>query len=331
MATKLKFGLLLPHFCEYGSTELCIEGSRKAEAYGFDSVWVRDHLVFEPHGMEGEDNTHIEGLLVLAAISSVCKKLILGTGTVISHRNPIHLAQSMAGLSTMCENLIMGLGLGTFPHEFEAAGYKKVTLQDRANMAKINAQLCRRFWAGEKISYKDDYYDFKDVELKPTPKKPIPIWYGGGTPASVRRAADYCDGWMPGRIPTATFNKMVKYLEEQCKLAGRPMVTTGAIPITSIDKNRDVALSKVNVKGLINEGNQPSKKTWVRPKSGTFSTVEDIEGLLMAGTPANIARDTKRYEEAGLNHIVFDLRFRYADWYQQIDLLGQEVLPAVRA
>src|SRR6185437_6894574 len=265
MATKLKFGLLLPHFCEYGSAEACIEGSKKAEAYGFDSVWVRDHLVFEPHGMEGEDNTHIEGLLILAAISSVCKKLTLGTGTVISHRHPIHLAQSMAGLSTMCENLIMGLGLGTFPHEFEAAGYKKVTLQDRANMAKVNAELCRRFWKGEKISYKDDYFDFKDVELKPTPKKPIPIWYGGGTPASVRRAADYCDGWMPGRIPTATFNKMVKYLEEQCK---------------------------VNVKGLINEGNQPAKKTWVRPKSGTFSTVEDIEGLLMAGTPADVARDT---------------------------------------
>ena len=230
MATKLKFGLLLPHFCEYASAEACIEGSKKAEAYGFDSVWVRDHLVFEPHGMEGEDNTHIEGLLVLAAIATVCKKLTLGTGTMISHRSPIHLAQSMAGLSTLCDDIIMGLGLGTFPHEFEAAGYKKTTLQDRANIAKVNALLCRRFWAGEKISYKDDYYDFKDVELKPTPKKTIPIWYGGGTPASCRRAADYCDGWMPGRIPTATFNKMVKYLEEQCKLAGRPMVTTGRNP-----------------------------------------------------------------------------------------------------
>ena len=32
MATKLKFGLLLPHFCEYGSTELCIEGSKKADS-----------------------------------------------------------------------------------------------------------------------------------------------------------------------------------------------------------------------------------------------------------------------------------------------------------
>ena len=61
MATKLKFGLLLPHFGEYGSVERCIEGAKKAEEYGFDSVWVRDHLVFEPHGMEGEDNTHIEG------------------------------------------------------------------------------------------------------------------------------------------------------------------------------------------------------------------------------------------------------------------------------
>ncbi len=71
-----------------------------------------DHLVFEPHGMEGEDNTHIEGLLMLAAIAAVCKKLTLGTGTVISHRHPIHLAQSMAGLSTLCEQHYHGSWTG---------------------------------------------------------------------------------------------------------------------------------------------------------------------------------------------------------------------------
>src|SRR3989304_10641625 len=98
MATKLKFGLLLPHFCEYGSTESCIEGARKAEAYGFDSVWVRDHLVFEPHGIEGVDRTHIEGLLTLSAVASVTQRLILGTSMVICHRHPIHLARLFAGL-----------------------------------------------------------------------------------------------------------------------------------------------------------------------------------------------------------------------------------------
>src|SRR3989337_3931474 len=93
MPTKLKFGLLLPHFCEHASVEKCIEGSKKAEAYGFDSVWVRDHLVFEPHGMEGTDNTHIEGLLMLSAIASVTKKLILGTAMVILHKKPPNLVR----------------------------------------------------------------------------------------------------------------------------------------------------------------------------------------------------------------------------------------------
>ncbi len=329
MATKLKFGLLLPHFGEYASVERCLEGSKKAEAYGFDSVWVRDHLVFEPHGMEGTDNTHIEGLLILAAIASVCKKLTLGTGTVISHRHPIHLAQVMSGLSNICGGkVIMGIGLGTFQHEFAAAGYPN-TLEDRANLCKINVLIARRLWSGEKLSYKDNYFSFEDVELKPTPLAPIPAWYGGGTPASCRRAVDYCEGWMPGRIPLATFKKCISYLHDLCDKAGKPMVTTGAIPITSLARDKETALSKVNVKGLINEGNK--KPTWVKPASGTFSKLEDIEGLLLAGTPADIVRDTVNFAEAGLDHIVYDLRFRYADWYEQVDLLGKEVLPAVRA
>jgi hypothetical protein len=62
MGTRLKFGLLLPHFCERASAGNWLEGAKRAEAYGFDSVWVRDHLVFEPHGIEGNDNTHIKGL-----------------------------------------------------------------------------------------------------------------------------------------------------------------------------------------------------------------------------------------------------------------------------
>lgn len=328
MATRLKFGLLLPHFGEHASVERCIEGARRAERYGFDSVWVRDHLVFEPHGMEGTDNTHIEGLLVLSAIASVTTQLTLGTATVISHRHPIHLAQCMAGLSAISGGrVIMGIGLGTFPHEFAAAGLPN-SLEDRANLAKVNVKICRMLWTGEKVSYEDKYFSFKDVELKPKPLKPIPVWYGGGTPASCRRAVDYCDGWMPGRIPLPTFKWCVRYLQDLCKKAGRQMVTTAAIPITSIARDKETALSKVNVKGLIEEGNK--KPTWVKPASGKFSKLEDIEGLLLAGTPQDIIRDTRKYEEAGLNHIVYDLRFRYADWYEQVDFLGNEVLPALR-
>lgn len=328
MATELKFGLLLPHFGEQASIEKCLIGAAKAEAYSFDSIWVRDHLVFEPHGIEGSDRTHIEGLLVLAAIASVTQRLTLGTSMVICHRHPIHLAQLFAGLSIISDGrLIMGMGLGGFPHEFAAAG-RPSALADRARLAKVNAAICRRLWAGETVSYRDGTYDFKDVRLKPVPVRPIPIWCGGGTPASCRRAAEYGDGWMPARITLTSFEKCVTYLAELCQNAGRPMITTAVMPFTSIGKNKAAALGAVNPQALIAEAEK--YPTWVRPASGRFSSLEDIEGFLLAGTPEDLVGATRAYEQAGANHIVYDLRFRYADWHEQITILGEEVLPALR-
>ncbi len=326
MGTNLQFGLMLPHFGQHASVEKCIEGSKRAEAYGFDSVWVRDHLVFTPYDMEGIDNTHIEGLLVLSAVASVTKTLTVGTAMTICHRHPIHLAQSFAALSHIGNGrVIMGMGLGGFPHEFAAAGLSGA-LVERARLASITADLCRRLWAGEKVSYKDDYYNFQDVELRPVPVNPIPIWCGGSTPAACRRVVEFGEGWLPARIPLATFKKRLAYLRELFQNAGRPMVIAGVIPLTSIAEDQETALKHVNVRGLINEANKNS--TWVKPATGVFSTLDDIHGLILAGTPEDIVRETRAYQAAGADLVVFDFRFRGSDWYQQINLLGTEVLPA---
>ena len=328
MRTKLKVGLLLPHFCEHASAASCLEGAKRAEAYGFDSVWVRDHLVFEPHGIEGSDNTHIEGLLVLSAIAAATKNILLGTSMAICHRQPIHLAQLFAGLSAISDGrVIMGMGLGGFPHEFAAAGYP-TGLEERAELVRSNVQICRRLWAGERVSFKNDYFDFTEAALKPTPVKPIPIWYGGGTPAACRRAVEYCDGWMPARITLATFAKLMIYIRQLCHEADKPMISAAVMPFTSVSNDRETALSGVNIGSLIAEANK--FPTWVKPPSGMFSKLDDIRGLLLVGTPADIARETRAYEETGADHIVYDLRFRYADWLEQIDLLGSEVLPALK-
>jgi alkanesulfonate monooxygenase SsuD/methylene tetrahydromethanopterin reductase-like flavin-dependent oxidoreductase (luciferase family) len=326
MTEKLKFGLLLPHFCEHASIEKCLEGAQKAEAYGFDSVWVRDHLVFQPHELEGIDNTHIEGLLVLSAVASVTRKLTLGTAMAICHRHPIHLAQSFAALSRISNGrAIMGMSVGGFPHEFAAAGLPSA-LEARARLAITNANLCRRLWAGENVSYHDDFYSFEEVALKPRPVQPIPIWGGGSTPAACRRIVEYCDGWLPARITHATFVKRMVYLGELCRAAGRPMVTAGVMPLTSIAKDKESALSHFNVQALVDEANK--NLTWVKPAAGTFSTLDDIDGLVLAGTPEDIVREIRAFHAAGAELAVFDLRLRYRDWDEQLELLGKEVLPA---
>jgi probable F420-dependent oxidoreductase len=329
MRGKLQFGLLLPHFCEHASLASCLEGAQRAEAYGFDSVWVRDHLVFEPHGIEGTDNTHIEGLLTLSAVAAATKRISLGTSMVICHRHPIHLAQSFAGLSVISRGrIIMGMGLGGFPHEFAAAGYP-TGLHERADLVRSNVQICRRLWSGENLSYKDGYFDFRDVALKPTPSKPIPIWYGGGTPAACRRAVEYCDGWMPARTTLATFTKLIDYIRELCRQAGKPMLSTAVMPFTSVGRDCAMALETIDVESLIVEANK--FPTWVKPAGGCFAKLDDIRGLILAGTPADIVRETRAYQAAGVDHIVYDLRFRFADWLEQIELLGKEVLPAFRS
>jgi probable F420-dependent oxidoreductase len=328
MPRQLNFGLLLPHFCEHASLGQCLIGAQRAEAYGFDSVWVRDHLVFEPRGIEGTNNTHIDGLLTLAAVAAATKTIALGTSMTICHRHPIHLAQAFAALSQISRGrMIMGIGLGGFPHEFAAAGYP-TGIAERAELVRANVEICRRLWAGERVTFKNDYFDFSDVALKPTPLQPIPIWYGGGTPAACRRAVEYCDGWMPARITLATFEKLVDYIRELCGNAGKPMIRATVMPFTSVAANLGKALEPVNTAALIAEANK--FPTWVKPPNGIFSTLDDIRGFILAGTPTDIAREARAYEKAGADLIVFDLRFRYADWLEQIDLLGKDVLPALK-
>jgi len=321
----LKFGLLLPHFGEHASVEKCIKGAQCAEAYGFDSVWVRDHLVFKPHAGEGGDNYHIEGLLILAAVAAATKKIKLGTAMAICHRHPIHLAQSFAGLSAIAGGrVIMGMGVGGFAHEFAAAG-RPHSLEARIKLVAMNVDICRRLWAGESLSHASDYFGFKDVQIKPRPVSPIPVWIGGGTPAACRRAVQLGDGWMPARITLQTYRKRVEYLQELCEAKGRQMISTAVMPFTSVAENMDSALCGIDTGSLIDEVHNSS--TWVKPPSGGFSSMEDIRGVLLAGTPDDISRETRAYEAAGAEHIVYDLRLRYTDWYEQIDVLGKEVLP----
>jgi probable F420-dependent oxidoreductase len=328
MSTRLKFGLLLPHFCAYASAEKCLDGARRAEAYGFDSVWARDHLVFTPHASEGGDNTHLESLILLSAVAAVTHRLSLGTAMTICHRHPIHLAQAVAGLSAIAQGrVILGVGLGGFAHEFAAVGLP-TALQDRARLARINVEICRKLWAGEVVSHKSDFFVFDNVSLRPVPKQRIPVWIGGSTPASCRRAVEIGDGWMPARITFATFAKRIEYLRLLCRQAQKPMVQAAVMPFTSVGSDRNSALRGLNVQALIDEARSVS--TWVKPASGTFSNLEDIGGMILAGSPADIIQGSRAYEAAGADHIVYDLRLRFDDWYEQIGLLGEEVLPALR-
>jgi alkanesulfonate monooxygenase SsuD/methylene tetrahydromethanopterin reductase-like flavin-dependent oxidoreductase (luciferase family) len=324
MATQ--YGLLLPHFGPHASREKVVEGTKKAEMLGFDSVFVRDHLVFHPHGMEGTDNTFVDPFVVLAALGAVTSKIQLGFGSLIPHRHPLLLSLMLNSLEYMVgQRLILSMGIGNFQVEFDALGMND---WPRDEVAEEQLAILRKSWTHEHFSHKGKFYQNAEIGFKPRVAKPIPIWYAGATPASVRRALAFCDGWFPGRITLNTYKKRVEKLRGDADAAGRPRLTEGCIPITSIDVSKDAALRKVSVEGLVKNANE--QKFWVKPESGSFKTWQDLEGSFMVGTPDDIVKEVEKYLEVGIDHIVFDLRFRFDEWDLSLDLLGKEVLPKLR-
>jgi alkanesulfonate monooxygenase SsuD/methylene tetrahydromethanopterin reductase-like flavin-dependent oxidoreductase (luciferase family) len=134
---------------------------------------------------------------------------------------------------------------------------------------------------------------------------------------------------MPGRISMRTLERRLRTIDELSAAAGRARPALGVIPPTSIETTREEALAHVNVEGLLAWANKA--RFTVRPPSGRFETVADLEGQLVAGTPDDVVAECRKFDALGLDHLVFDLRFRFDRWFEQVERLGREVLPRLGA
>jgi len=104
-------------------------------------------------------------------------------------------------------------------------------------------------------------------------------------------------------------------------------VLFGAVPVTSIDDNFASATRRMNVPGLIKNAN--AQKFWIKPASGEFTTIEELDGSILAGSSDDIVRGIRRYQEIGCDLLIFDFRMRFPDWLAQIETLATDVLPRV--
>lgn len=319
---KIQFGVLLPHFGKEASPSRIVDGSRMCEELGFDSLWVRDHLLWQPHGMERAGLRFIEPFVTLAAAAAVTKKIILGIAVLVPVRWPLKVCQDLASLSYIADGrVIAGMGLGFNPAELAIVGMR---IEDRIDILRETVEIARRIWTEDNVTYKGRVFSFEDVTLEPKPRSPIPIFCGGSTRAAIRRAAEFCDGWIPGRVPLATFDDRVKYMRQ---LTDRK-ITLGNIPITRIDKDRNKARASINVAALAESSEGASH--WIKPPSGKFRTIEDLEGLLIVGDPDDCVAEIEKFRAREVEHLVFDLRLQYDRFEESLELIARELLPRFR-
>ena len=320
----MTYGVLLPHFGADASPKRIIEGAVLAEDIGLDAVWVRDHLLWTPHGMEGTDPTFVEPLTVLAAIASRTSKIYMGSAVLIPLRWPLKLAQDLASLSYLAGGrVIAGLGLGSGEKELGAVGFKR---SDRKKIFVETAEIVRKVWYQDRMDHNGQMFQYEDIGIFPKPVDPIPIWYGGTTTISVKNAVEYCDAWMPGRIPLATLDDRLATLDELVAAKGNK-ITKSIIPLVKVEKDRERARANVPIEALA--GSSEASATWIQPEGG-FKELDDLRGIITVGNPDEVIEQIAEIASRGIDHFVFDLRMQHDRFEETLELIANDVLPTLK-
>jgi alkanesulfonate monooxygenase SsuD/methylene tetrahydromethanopterin reductase-like flavin-dependent oxidoreductase (luciferase family) len=324
---RLQYGLNLIHFGKQAQPESILRSARLAEHYGFDSVFVRDHVAYRPRKMEKAEPDYLDAFVTLSAVAAVTKEIVLGMAVLNPHRHPIHEAQLLGSLARLAgaHRVFPMWGLGG-DREFEAIG---LAAADRPRLLVEHIEIIRALWTGKRIDHTGEYYSFTDVDCHPVPEGgPLPMWYGGSSVAGVRRAVETFDGWSAGHIPGRDYRRLRRRMLAMCEERGRAPLPSCISPLVSPGRSVEEAVAKVSLEKVIEDFSQPRKR-FTLPESGRFQTLEDLDGGVIAGPASEIAAGVRKHQQAGVDLVIFDMRQRADDLEECIAMIGEEVLPVL--
>ena len=152
-------------------------------------------------------------------------RLELATGVIIlPQRQTALVAKQAAEVAVLSGGrLRLGVGTGWNWVEYEALNESFGTRGKRMNeQVEVLRQLCR----GEPIDFEGKYHRVDRAGILPAPPAPIPIWFGGFTPAAIRRAARLGDGFLFGAA-SRPMQALCQSLRQELEAAGRARAPFG--------------------------------------------------------------------------------------------------------
>jgi probable F420-dependent oxidoreductase len=201
----VKIGAIFPT-TEIGTDPAAIrDWAQAAEGLGLSHVVAYDHVLGAVHagrepklwGPYTERDAFHEPFVLFAWLAAQTRRLELATGVLIlPQRQTALVAKQAVELDLLSEGrLRLGVGTGWNHVEYTALG---VPFEGRGRRFDEQVELLRRLWREPVIDFHGAYHRVDRAGILPLPKRAIPIWFGGFTPAAFRRAARSGDGFQFG-------------------------------------------------------------------------------------------------------------------------------------
>lgn len=330
----MDFGLALPQYdfslpgSSWQGWASVEEWARRAEALGFRSVWLSDHLFYDlsRYGGAPGERRCLECFTGLGALSVVTSRVRLGSLVACNDlRHPALLAKMAATLDRLSGGRMeLGMGAGWFEPEYHAAGIEFEPAAVRVERLEESVRVVRRLLAGEEVVHRGSHYRLEGALCLPEPVQPrLPVFVGGWGSGVARLAGRSGDGfnsvwsWEPD-----DFARRAAAVHRSASGAGR--------------KLEDLRLT-LGLYALPGSSPAALRRRWDRYLAGSPAGRRDLGAFdlwsrdKLAGSPEQIAERIGQFEAAGVDEIILTfgtLPFQICD-PDAVEEFMSDVVPAL--
>ena len=312
-----------------------VELAVQAEQVGLDSVMISDN--FQPYRHTGGHAPF--SMAWLAAVGERTERVLLGTSVMAPtfRYNPAVVAQAYGTLACLYPGRVMlGVGTGEALNEVGISRLELPEFKERFARMREAVALMRELLAGERITFKGDYYQTHNATVYDRPDRPVPIYIAAGGPVVARYAGRSGDGFIctSGKGPELYRDKLIPAVDEGLATAGRATWSIDRMIEIKLSYDPDPRLAMENTRFCAPLSLTPEQKhglsdpMQIEAASDALSIEQVASRWIVASDPETALAQIKPYLDLGFNHLVF-----HAPGHDQSRFLASfaaDVVPGLR-
>jgi probable F420-dependent oxidoreductase len=171
--------------------------AQAADRLGYHHLTASEHVAVPVDVEARRGKRYYDLLATLSYLAAVTERIRLATNMVVlPYHHPLEVVKHYGTLDRLSGGrLILGVGVGSLHEEFELLGKE---FDGRGERADDALRAIRAVWGEREPRYTGTHYAFDGVVVDPTGVQDRPpIWVGGRTSRSLRRAVELGDAWVP--------------------------------------------------------------------------------------------------------------------------------------
>ena len=186
---------------------------READRLGYHHCTCSEHVGVPVDIAETRGGRYYDPLATFGALGALTSNIRFAAHVVVlGYHHPLAIAKRYGTLDAVTGGrLILGVGVGSLREEFELLG---APFADRGARADDAMRALRAALSQLRPEYHGKHYDFEGFLVDPCAVQDhVPMWVGGRTFRSLRRAVDLGDGWAPFGLRTTELAGMLGRVE----------------------------------------------------------------------------------------------------------------------